>query len=65
MQLAPTHNCFFPKYTQEHIYQKNSIKYQSTKLWNDHQQILQIDLLQQTKGELQKNLISEHFLNNY
>ena len=55
---------FFPK-VHTRTYQKNSIKYQSTKLWNNHQQILQIDLLQQTKGELQKNLISEHFLNNY
>ena len=66
MQLARTHNCFFPKAkVHTRTYQKNSIKYQSTKLWNNHQQILQIDLLQQTKGELQKNLISEHFLNNY
>ena len=46
----------FGKYTQTERYGKNSIKYQSRKLWNSLQQILQIDLLQPTRGEA-KNLI--------
>ena len=32
--------------------------------WNNLNQVLQIDLLQQTKGNA-KNVISEHFFNNY
>ena len=59
-----THNFIFvPKVCTE-TYGKNSIKYQSTKLWNNLNQILQIDLLQQTRGDAKK-LISEHFFNNY
>ena len=48
---------------------KISIKYQSTKLWNNLQQLLQIDLLQggtrSKPGGTQEKLISEHFFNNY
>ena len=43
------------------MYAQNSIKYQSTKLWNNLNQILQINLLQQTSGN-SKKLISEHLL---
>ena len=54
---------FVPKVHTE-TYRKNCIKYQSTKLWNNLNEILQIDLLQQTRGD-GKKLISEHFFNNY
>ena len=43
------------------MHAQNSIKYQSTKLWNNLNQILQINLLQQTSGN-SKKLISEHLL---
>ena len=54
---------FVPKVHTE-TYGKNSIKYQSTKLWNDLQQISQMDLLQQTRADTKK-LVSEHFFNSY
>ena len=54
---------FVPKVHTE-TYGKNSIKYQSTKLWNNLQQISQMDLLQQTRADTKK-LVSEHFFNSY
>ena len=54
---------FVPKVYTE-TYGKNSIKYQSTKLWNHLQQTLKVDLKQQSRAEAKK-IISEHFYNNY
>ena len=43
---------------------KNSVKYQSTKVWNNLQQTLDIDLLQENKASAKKR-ISEYFLKGY
>ena len=45
---------FIPKVYTE-TYGKNSIKYQSTKLWNHLQQTLKVDLKQQSRAEAKKN----------
>ena len=62
--LSSTHNTIFVPRVHIGTYGKNSIKYQSTNLWNNLNQILQIDLLQQTRGGAEK-LIFEHSFNNY
>ena len=61
---SSTQNFIFVPKVHTETYRKNSIKYQSIKLWDNLKQILQIDLLQQTRG-VAKKLISEHFFNNY
>ena len=48
---SSTHNSIFVPKVHTETYGKNSINYQSTKLWNNLNQILQIDLLQQTKED--------------
>ena len=58
---SSTHNSIFVPKVHTEMYAQNSIKYQSTKLWNNLNQILQINLLQQTSGN-SKKLISEHLL---
>ena len=60
---SSTHNLIFLPKVYTETYGKNYIKYQSTKLWNNLNQILQTDLLQQTRGDAEK-LISKRF-NNY
>ena len=61
---SSTHNSIFVPKLHTETYGKNDIKYQSTKLWNNLNQILQVDLLQQTREDAKK-LISTHFFNNY
>ena len=51
---SSTRNSIFVPKVHTETYGKNSIKYQSTKLWNNLNQILQISMLQQTKGECKK-----------
>ena len=46
------------------MYGKNSVKYQSRKVWNNLQQTLDIDLLKENRASTKK-LISEYFLNGY
>ena len=62
--LSSAHNSIFVPKVHTETYGKNSIKYQSTKLWNNLQQILQMDLLQQTWADT-KRLVSEHFFSSY
>ena len=61
---SSTNNSIFVPKVHTETYGKNSIKYQSAKLWNNLNQILQIELLQQTRGDAKK-LISQPFFNNY
>ena len=61
---SSAHNSIFVPKVHTETYGKNSIKYQSTKLWNNLQQISQMDLLQQTRADTKK-LVSEHFFNSY
>ena len=51
---SSTQNSIFVPKVHTKTYRKNSIKYQSIKLWDNLKQILQSDLLQQTRG-MQKN----------
>ena len=46
------------------MYQKNSVKYQSKKTWNNLQQTLDIDLLQENRVSTKKP-ISEYFFDSY
>ena len=45
-------------------YGENSVKYQSTQIWNELQGNLNLDLLDQSRPKT-KNLIIENFLKSY
>ena len=51
---SSTQNSIFVHKVHTETYRKSHIKYQSIKLWDKLKQILQSDLLQQTRG-MQKN----------
>ena len=61
---SSTQNSLFVPKVQTETYGKNSIKYQSTILWNNLQRILKIDLQQKSRMET-KEIVSQYFLNNY